>query len=90
MATAHDGTNKLRGNADNDVDFIFNGFTFESTSDTLYVECTIALCALDEDGEFQNAGCGFDDSDLDTVCQNDGAAKALGLKAGNKLASFAP
>jgi hypothetical protein len=61
-------SDNLRGSSVSDVDFSFNGFTFESNSDTLYVECKIVLCAVDEFGDFINPDCGFDDSDLATTC----------------------
>merc|ERR1711868_242421 len=41
------------------VDFSFNGFTFESSSDTLYLKCTIEMCALNLDGTFVDSSCGF-------------------------------
>lgn len=65
----------LRGDDSNTVEFSFNGFTFESTSDTLYLECSIVLCAIDSSGDFLDAGCGFDDTDLTTTC----AASGYGL-----------
>jgi len=49
----------LRGAAASTVDFSFNGFTFESSSDTLYLKCTIEMCALNLDGTFVDSSCGF-------------------------------
>jgi hypothetical protein len=77
----------LRGDLMTPVDFSFNGFTFESNSDTLYVECKIILCATDEDGVFLNADCGFDSDNTapTTSCEN--FEKADGSVLGYALAS---
>jgi hypothetical protein len=80
-------TTNLRGDHETSVDFKFNGFTFESSSDTLFLECEIVLCALDASGMFQEATCGFDDSDLATSCDTAGQGKALGLTAAADLQS---
>jgi len=52
-------SDELKGNNTNDVDFDFNGFTFSSSMSTLYLECTIILCALNTDGSFKDSECGY-------------------------------
>lgn len=53
-------TTSLKGDASTDVSFSFHGFTFESTSDTLFLECAIQICATDTDGNFVDETCGYD------------------------------
>jgi hypothetical protein len=60
LVEARELRDNLRGHSTSSVDFAFNGFTFESTSDTLYVECAIVLCALDTNNDFVNPTCGRD------------------------------
>merc|ERR1712176_1359959 len=48
----------LVGNSANTVDFKFNGFTFAAGSDSIYLKCSISLCAIVE-GELVESGCGF-------------------------------
>lgn len=49
----------LEGDESTTVDFTFNGFTFENAEDTLYLKCTIELCATDSNGDFVDSSCGF-------------------------------
>lgn len=56
----------LEGDASGSVDFRFNGFTFDSTSDTVYLTCDIALCARDASGALLDANCGV--SYIDGAC----------------------
>jgi hypothetical protein len=78
-------SSNLRGDSISPVDFSFNGFTFESTSDTLYLECTVVLCAIDTNGDFVDPTCGFDDTDLSTTCAAASAGKALGVDPASSL-----
>jgi len=64
-----------RGAQDEDVDFEFNGFTFSSTMSTLYLECTIVLCAIDTNGDFQDSTCGYQYGNDD--CASFDATKTL-------------
>jgi len=77
----------LRGDLMTPVDFSFNGFTFESNSDTLYVECKIVLCAIDENGDFLNPVCGFNSKfdALSDACED--AATADSSALGYSIAS---
>jgi len=70
----------LIGDSSTPVNFRFNGFTFESNSDTLYVECNIVLCAVDDSGAFLNPDCGFSFTNLTTTCETaaEDSSSALG------------
>merc|ERR1712187_180580 len=59
LTAAAEESSYLRGSSSSNVDFSFNGFTFESTADTLYVKCSIEMCALNSDGTFVDSNCGF-------------------------------
>lgn len=61
-----------------DVDFSFNGFTFASTSDIVYLTCDIVLCAIDtSDNSLIDASCGADK--IDGACTD--ASSTLGYTA---------
>lgn len=49
----------LIGDQTDSVDFTFNGFTFTSTSEKLYLECSIVVCAVDDSNVFKDSQCGF-------------------------------
>lgn len=53
-------TDDLVGDASTNVDFSFNGFTFASTSDIVYLSCDITLCAVDANGDKIESDCGPD------------------------------
>merc|ERR1739848_130174 len=59
ILTATSEADDLEGDDSTTVDFTFNGFTFENAEDTLYLKCTIELCALNSDGSLVDSSCGF-------------------------------
>merc|ERR1712227_922784 len=59
MGSYIDSGYSSESSSSNPVDISFNGFTFESSSDTLYLKCTIEMCALNLDGTFVDSSCGF-------------------------------
>ena len=73
----------LTGDVSTNVDFSFNGFTFASTSDLLYLECTIELCAIDSSGDFIDATCGYQYGG--DACAAISAAKSMGMSAAPAL-----
>lgn len=70
-------TDDLLGDSATDVDFSFNGFTFASTSDTVYLSCDIVLCALDSNGDKVDSTCGY--ANIDGSCTD--ATSTLGYTA---------
>ena len=50
-------SDSLEGNAAESVSFQFNGFTFGDGS-SVFLQCSIALCALDSYGDYVQPGCG--------------------------------
>lgn len=48
----------LVGDGVDPVDFKFNGFTFAATADTIYLKCSVSLCAT-SGGELVEPGCGL-------------------------------
>jgi len=60
LLNANDITDKLKGDASTNVDFSFNGFTFSSNEDIVYLSCNIILCALDGSDALVDADCGYD------------------------------
>ena len=69
----------LHGTGKSPVDFRFDSFQF-ANSDILFLECSVALCVLDETGKFQNPSCGWDQSSLVEKCANQNDGKTWGYK----------
>jgi len=81
LTAAAEESSYLRGSSSSTVDFSFNGFTFESSSDTLYLQCTIEMCALNTDGTFVDSTCGFayGDDDCADATSTMGLTKATAV-----------
>ena len=77
-------TENLRGTGSDHVGFQFDSFQFPN-SNIVFLECSVALCVLDESGNFQNSNCGFDQSALADRCANPEDGKAWGYSAPNPL-----
>jgi len=58
LVAAKEETANLRGTGTSPVNFSFNGFTFADNSDTLYLSCSIELCAV-ANGAFVDSSCGI-------------------------------
>lgn len=83
-------TSSLHGDTSTPVEFYFNGFTFESSSDILYLECSIQICATNEDGTFLKEDCGYDSGTDSCATIKEENKSSLGYKTAPVLAAIAP
>jgi len=73
MSNLVSASGTIGGDNTNAAEFQFNGFTFDSGDDQLYVRCAIDICAVNANGDVIDSTCGYSASS----CGADTAATAI-------------